>query len=333
MTNTEVQNAQTEKLERIDWDIQKNENTLQDLQGKLSIASTSEESQLLQKQINEVQASLERLKKEKQDIITQSQTSLWEVSSTQAEQINHQLNNAWLSSEERAQAQAYLESWDAKEATTIEWGVLWFILALLQAIMWAFKGDTWNDDVDADDIDPTTGQIKVGRNPRSVEIKSMDKREYVLKAKEYAKEVEATYGIPWEICVAQSVLESNWGRSWLSRAHNNYFGIKAVWSEASVRMATREHTGWRYVTIPGAFRTYWDMRESFLWYGEFLTRNQRYKEAFAYSSDTKFYHGNASYKQRDPVRFITEIKRAWYATDPNYISSVMGVANSISEIA
>jgi len=55
----------------------------------------------------------------------------------------------------------------------------------------------------------------------------MTKQEFLDAATAAARESSAKSNLPAGITVAQAALESAWGRSYLSRAAHNYFGIKA----------------------------------------------------------------------------------------------------------
>ena len=49
---------------------------------------------------------------------------------------------------------------------------------------------------------------------------------YIAKAAKAAKASKKAYGVPRAVTIAQSILESGWGRSQLTTKYNNYFGIK-----------------------------------------------------------------------------------------------------------
>ena len=52
------------------------------------------------------------------------------------------------------------------------------------------------------------------------------REEYINKYKKIAVAHMERYGIPASITMAQGILESDCGNSWLSQASNNHFGIK-----------------------------------------------------------------------------------------------------------
>lgn len=85
------------------------------------------------------------------------------------------------------------------------------------------------------------------------------------------------YGILPSITIAQSILESGWGKSELAVTHNNLFGIKADsrWSGAVATVATSENYN---NSITANFRKYNNIDESIEDHGKFLYENSRYTE-------------------------------------------------------
>jgi flagellum-specific peptidoglycan hydrolase FlgJ len=129
------------------------------------------------------------------------------------------------------------------------------------------------------------------------------------------------FGVPASVTMAQAILESGWGRSGLSTADKNYFGIKCQ-NGAFGKIAngchvytTQECTkAGTCFTTTGAFRTYASMAHSFRDHGSFLRVNSRYKPAFAYTKDAN--------------KFIWQVWKAGYATDPNYYTKVTALMTS-----
>lgn len=123
------------------------------------------------------------------------------------------------------------------------------------------------------------------------------------------------FGVPASVTMAQAILESGWGRSGLSTVDRNYFGIKCQ-NGAYGKIAngchvytTQECTkAGKCFTTTGAFRTYASMGHSFRDHGSFLRVNSRYKPAFAYTKDAN--------------KFIWQVWKAGYATDPNYYTKI-----------
>ncbi len=106
-------------------------------------------------------------------------------------------------------------------------------------------------------------------------------------------------GIPASITLAQGMLESNYGRSRLATQGNNHFGIKC-------------HSSWTGNKIyhddnrkGECFRAYPSVAESYRDHSDFLVSGSRYRDLFRL--------GSTDYKG-----WAHGLKRAGYATDPNY---------------
>jgi type VI secretion system secreted protein VgrG len=104
------------------------------------------------------------------------------------------------------------------------------------------------------------------------------------------------------ILIAQAALESGWGRH---VKDNAYFGIKSHNTTGSTTsFATTEFLNGKKVSTSDTFRAYKDFNEAALDYGNFLTSNKRYKDAFSYKNN--------------PEKFADKLQSAGYATDPQY---------------
>ncbi len=114
------------------------------------------------------------------------------------------------------------------------------------------------------------------------------------------KEMHRT-GIPASITLAQGMLESDYGRSTLARKGNNHFGIKC-------------HSDWKGEKVyhddnrkGECFRSYRSAEDSYRDHSDFLVNGSRYKDLFKLSST-------------DYKGWAHGLKKAGYATDPNYPS-------------
>lgn len=132
-----------------------------------------------------------------------------------------------------------------------------------------------------------------------------------------AKVVGRKYGIPWEAMVVQTALETGWGKSSLLRDYNNFGGIKAVAGDNSVNMATTEYINGKYVKINDDFAVFKTPYEGLIGYASFFHRYPRYSAALNYP--------------KDPYQFIIEVKKAGYATDPNYVSKLHNLLNELKK--
>jgi len=115
------------------------------------------------------------------------------------------------------------------------------------------------------------------------------------------------------VCIAQAALETGWGESKLMTKANAYFGIKAGsnWKGKVYSASTQEcYDGVNYTTIKDTFRAYDSLEDSIKDYYDLITNNDRYSKAC---------------NVKDAKTCITEIKNGGYATDPNYVSSIMSI--------
>jgi mannosyl-glycoprotein endo-beta-N-acetylglucosaminidase len=121
-------------------------------------------------------------------------------------------------------------------------------------------------------------------------------------------------GVPASVTVAQAILESDWGRSRLTRQGNNLFGIKALSGagpDGVVTLATWEHLSSGDVLVQAPFKAYFTLEQSIDDHGKFFTSNKRYADALAVA--------------RDPRAFARAIQDDGYATDPAYASKLIGL--------
>lgn len=127
---------------------------------------------------------------------------------------------------------------------------------------------------------------------------SMTGLSYIEQYKDIAIAEMNTYGIPASIKLAQAILESGNGNSYLAREANNHFGIKCggIWNGPSVR---RPDDG-----PNDCFRVYKNPQESFRDHSEFLLK-KRYEKLFTLAKD-------------DYKGWARGLKEAGYATNPRY---------------
>ncbi len=145
--------------------------------------------------------------------------------------------------------------------------------------------------------------------------------QYIAAAVPGAQRGWREFGVPPSVTIAQSILESGWGRSGLAANDRNYFGIKCFnGSPGTIASGCHSYkttectkAGSCYGTT-ATFRTYATVADSFRDHGRFLRVNSRYKPAFAYT--------------RNADAFLYQIWKAGYATDPQYVSKVRGLMQS-----
>ena len=140
-------------------------------------------------------------------------------------------------------------------------------------------------------------------------------KEFIEFIAPYAVQDMKSSGILASVTIAQAILESNWGKSGLSKNYNNYFGMKAgsSWTGKTVDISTTEcdasgcHSG-----VPATWRVYESPIFSIQDHSRLLHSN-RYKDVVGV---------------KDYERAITIIKNGGYATDPNYVSKIVSLIES-----
>lgn len=130
---------------------------------------------------------------------------------------------------------------------------------------------------------------------------------YIEKYKSMALQHEKEFGIPASITLAQGILESGAGTSRLTRASNNHFGIKA-----GNRWRGRVHYAWDDEVVKSKFRCYNSPEESFRDHAKLLSTSENYRNLF--KINIYDYRGWAH-----------GLKKAHYATAPNYAKALIGI--------
>ncbi len=134
---------------------------------------------------------------------------------------------------------------------------------------------------------------------------------------EQAYIAKRTTGLPASIVIAQAILETGWGKHVPIDIETglysyNLFGIKGIGPAGHVACYTHEYINGVRVRIVSNFRAYNNYTESFVDYGNFVLKNPRYKKAVE--------------ARDDPRKYIYELWKAGYATDPDYVSKVIQIA-------
>lgn len=140
----------------------------------------------------------------------------------------------------------------------------------------------------------------------NVFAQSMTPQEYVERFKMTAIQNRFDYKIPAAITLAQGILESGIGGSFLAINANNHFGIKC-------------HSDWKGKRIykdddskDECFRVYENADESYKDHALFLTGKSRYEFLF-------------SYKITEYKMWAKGLKKAGYATNPKYPTRLIDI--------
>ncbi len=145
--------------------------------------------------------------------------------------------------------------------------------------------------------------LPFGGAGKKVVTEAEKRRKMQLYVKKYAKIAQSQmreYGIPASITIAQGLLESDAGESRLAIENNNHFGIKCF-----SKTCKRGHcTNFTDDSHKDFFRKFDSAVESFKAHSQLLS-GERYQ--FLYR-----------YRKTDYSSWAKGLRRAGYATDPNY---------------
>jgi len=150
---------------------------------------------------------------------------------------------------------------------------------------------------------------------------SEGRRKFLEELIQAAKEVHSISpydAIPWQVTVAQGILESGWGQSWLARNAHNYFGIKARKGLPSVFLHTWEYTPEGWDRRQEAFRVYASLKECVEDHARLLLRKRGgkyiYEKALSCGQDVKCF-----------AHALTGV----YSSDPNYGEKLIEVMREL----
>jgi peptidoglycan hydrolase FlgJ len=143
---------------------------------------------------------------------------------------------------------------------------------------------------------------------------------FVQHLSEVAKRVEQTSGIPASYMIGQAGHETGWGKHEIRNKDGstsfNLFGIKAGagWTGKVAEVTTTEYIDGQPRKMVAKFRAYDSYEDSFKDYARLINESPRYAQA--------------RQKTDSAYAFASELKRAGYATDPEYASKLSRAINS-----
>jgi len=139
---------------------------------------------------------------------------------------------------------------------------------------------------------------------------------FIIATQKAALSVQKKYGVNPYVTMAQSALETGWG---LHAPGNMYFGIKAgsSWTGKKQLLWTKENVNGKEIKIQAWFRAYDNAEQSFEDYAKLITTKSWFKPALQYANDE--------------LKYITEIQKGGYATDPYYITKIMSIVNTLKK--
>ncbi|KZY38498.1 hypothetical protein A3752_17970 [Oleiphilus sp. HI0081] len=163
-------------------------------------------------------------------------------------------------------------------------------------------------------IDQTIASLDSDKVAESSKLDFSSPDQFIASLYPYAKQAEQETGIDARLMLAQSALETGWGKREILNSDgspsHNLFGIKAQtgWTGDSTNITTTEYRNGVAVKERADFRSYSGYQESFSDYARFLSTNARYEQALE--------------KAGDPYDFAHELQDAGYATDPDYANKI-----------
>ena len=144
--------------------------------------------------------------------------------------------------------------------------------------------------------------------------------QFVEQLHGYAEKAAAELGVEPKVLLAQAALETGWGRSVIKHKDGsssfNLFNIKAgsSWKGKRTNVATLEYEKGIPKKQMAGFRSYHSYQESFDDYVRLVKNNPRYSQALKHANN--------------PGRYMQELQKAGYATDPHYADKVMRIYHS-----
>ncbi len=144
-------------------------------------------------------------------------------------------------------------------------------------------------------------------------------KDFINVMRPYAEDAAEKLGVPANVLLAQSALETGWGNKVIQHSNgknsHNLFGIKAdgQWQGQQVNVSSLEFVDGKAKREFSNFRVYESYKQSFEDYVDFIKSNDRYREALQHVGDGENY--------------IKTLQEVGYATDPKYASKVLNIIN------
>lgn len=149
---------------------------------------------------------------------------------------------------------------------------------------------------------------------------STDRLKYIEKYKDIAIDEMERAGIPASIKLAQGILESNSGKSYLARKANNHFGMKCgtTWTGKKVYREDDDYDE-NGVLQESCFRGYKNAKASYIAHSEFLRDPRKaYRYGFLFRLDAMDYK-----------KWAHGLKKAGYATSATYAEKLISLIEAL----
>lgn len=163
-------------------------------------------------------------------------------------------------------------------------------------------------------VTPTSEPVK----KQAVNFESPE--QFISSVWDYAKKAASKIGLNPAVMVAQSALETGWGKHIIKDKNGessfNLFNVKAHrdWDGEKAAQSTLEFEKGVAVRKVEPFRVYNNFSEAFDDFVGFLKSNSRYEPALGNTNNSE--------------QFLQDLQKAGYATDPNYADKIIGILNS-----
>ena len=172
-----------------------------------------------------------------------------------------------------------------------------------------------------DNLSTTLGKAE-GNTPTKDNQTFENPEMFVSKLWPFAASAAEKIGVKPEVLLAQSALETGWGKHVPGLKDNNnshnLFGIKAnsQWNGEKIQITTSEFSHGRMIKKQDDFRSYESYQSSFNNYADFIKNNPRYQDAVKQAGDS--------------TKYTESLQKAGYATDPNYAQKIQRILQSPS---
>lgn len=159
--------------------------------------------------------------------------------------------------------------------------------------------------------------LKLSTDINTKENNFENPEDFINAMRPYAEDAADKLGVPVNILLAQSALETGWGNKVIhhsdGESSHNLFGIKADgrWQGERVNVSSLEYVDGEAKREFSNFKVYDSYKESFDDYVDFIKSNERYHSALKSNGDGESY--------------INALQEAGYATDPRYASKVIEI--------
>lgn len=147
-------------------------------------------------------------------------------------------------------------------------------------------------------------------------VSNLTNKQFIDKIKPYAISIGNAIGVPYKFIIAQLCLETGYGKSSLASKYNNYGGIKEFGNAPKVSLLTTECKNGVCSKVMQPFAVYPTIDAGMRAQSK-IYENRYFKQYLN--------------KTTDPIQYANLIQSGAvkYATDPNYVSKITKIINTI----